>query len=336
MKEAFEVINFRAKTRLLINQANVIIAELQAQGYTLTVRQLHYQFVSRDIYKNTHLNYQRLASVVDDARKAGLIDWDAIEDRTRFLRSYTLYSGPQSFLTRVVRGYAEDLWRDQDVYCEFWEEKDALLGVIEKPCNEYRVPYMSCRGYMSSSELYEAGKRMERMQAKGKHCIIFHMGDHDPSGCNMTDVNRDSVNTFARSYDVQVERLALTMDQIEEYSPPPNYAKEADSRYQGYVDEYGTEECFELDALHPSVINDLITNAIEGVLDMDTYNERLAEEQANEALLRDVALNWENVQTYLKYRSNEVDAELVAPYSADDVLEQVKAEAERPDENEED
>lgn len=333
MKEAFVEIAFRRKTLVLIEQANKIIADLQAQGYTLTVRQLHYQFVARDLYKNTHLNYQRLASVVDDARKAGLIDWNAIEDRTRFLRAYTTYQGPKHFLTEMTRRYyMEALWRDQDVYCEVWIEKDALLGVIEKPASKYRVPYMSCRGYMSSSELYEAGKRFARKRREGKRCIIFHLGDHDPSGVNMTDVNRDSVSMFARSNGVEVERLAMTMDQIEEYAPPPNYAKESDARTTGYIEEYGTDECWELDALHPSVIDKLVSDAIEGVLDMERYEARKAEEDAHEQELQAIADDWSDVARYLAYRHRSVD---LTAFGESDTAEEVLRQAEQDGEAEE-
>lgn len=340
-KEAFLDIAFRTKTVAFIKQANEIIAEMRAKGYTLTVRQLHYQFVSRDLYANTKQNYQRLASVMDDARKAGLVDWSAIEDRTRYLRKITNYPNPTNFLHKQAeRFYAEDLWRDQDVYVEAWIEKDALLGVIERPCLEWRVPYFACRGYASSSELYEAGKRLARMQAKGKRVVILHLGDHDPSGVNMTTVNDDSLNLFARSQAIDVRRLALNMDQIEQYDPPANFAKETDSRTSGYVEEFGTEDCWELDALSPEVIEQLVRTAIEGVVDEDKFNARHAEEEANKALLLDIADNWHNVARYMKYRETDVDtAELFDTTTVDDTLLHIESREEPEtdeDESEED
>ena len=312
-KEKFEEIAFRTKTRKLIDQANVIIGEMAAEGYTLTVRQLYYQFVARDMLENSQANYKRLAGVVDDARKAGLIDWDAIEDRTRYLRSITAYTGPENFLTRQVRNYyAENLWADQDTYCEVWVEKDALLGVIERPALEWRVPYFACRGYASSSELYTAGKRLARYKALGKRVVIFHLGDHDPSGLNMTDVNRDSLRQFGRTHGIDVQRLALNMDQVEEYSPPPNFAKERDSRFAGYqemMDEAGHEDqrddSWELDALDPSVLDKLIRDAIEGVVDAELFEAAREREQENQARLMEAAQNWDEVATYLRHRNNE-------------------------------
>lgn len=313
-KEKFEVFNFRKSTLKTIEQANAIIAEMQAEGYTLTVRQLYYQFVSRDLLENTMRNYKNLAAIVDNGRKAGLIDWEAIEDRTRFLRQITAYDNPTQFLRRQAeRYYAEALWRDQDTYCEVWIEKDALVGVVERPCLEWRVPYFACRGYASSSELYEAGKRLRRKLASGKRVVIFHLGDHDPSGLNMSDVNRDSLRQFARANGITLERLALNYDQVEEYDPPPNPAKDSDARFDGYrdmmVEQFDVDPddvpSWELDALNPSVIDQIVRDAIEGVVDKDKYDARYAEEETNKQTLVAIADAFPDVGKYLKHRFNE-------------------------------
>ena len=328
-KEQFEDLPFRKSTLAKIEQANRIIAEMQAQGYTLTVRQLYYQFVARDLLENTQQNYKNLAATIDNGRKAGLIDWDAIEDRTRYLRSVTPYADPARFIRQQADWYyAEALWRDQETYCEVWIEKDALVGVIEGPCNEWRVPYFACRGYASSSELYTAGKRLRRKADEGKRVVIFHLGDHDPSGLNMTDVNRDSLRQFSRRHGVQLERLALNYDQIEEHDPPPNPAKESDARFAGYAErmvfDYGVDPdevpSWELDALNPSVIDQIVRDAIEGVVDADRFAARRAEEEANKAKLVDVADNWEGVGRYLKHRLTPVDVS-GSPYDAELILE---------------
>lgn len=254
MKEQFIEKAFRADTMAIIDQANEIIADMQAQGYTLTVRQLYYQFVARDLIENKQKNYKRLASIIDNARKAGLVDWKAIEDRTRNLRRISAYDDPSQFIKTMVRYYyAENLWADQDVYCEVWIEKDALAGVIERVCDRWRVPYFACRGYSSSSELYGAAKRLIDKTRGGQKPIIFHLGDHDPSGLDMTRVNRDSLDLFSDRWGIEVRRLALNWDQIEEHRPPPNPAKETDSRFDRYVAEYG-DESWELDALNPQMI----------------------------------------------------------------------------------
>ena len=233
----------------MIGQANRIIAEYQALGFVLTLRQLYYQFVSRAAIANTLAEYKRLGTIIRSGRRAGLIDWDAIEDRTRNVRRLPSWSNPSEIIEAVSRQYREDLWAGQYFRPEVWIEKDALLGVIENVCEEFRVPYFACRGNNSESEQYKAGKRFADYRDEGLTPLVLHLGDHDPNGLDMTRDNRDRLALFARG-DVEVRRIALNLDQVELYRPPPNPAKETDSRYAAYARQFGTE-CWELDALEP-------------------------------------------------------------------------------------
>lgn len=322
MREAFITKDFRRETVAIIYQANEIIESMQEQGYTLTLRQLYYQFVAKGLMENKQENYKRLGSILDDARKAGMIDWDAIEDRGRHVRGFgpaiPLYSSPGAFIQKEAESYYfEDLWRDQDYYAEVWVEKDALLGVIERPCTRLRVPYFACRGYASSTALYGAGKRFREKAEAGKICVLFHLGDHDPSGLDMTRANRESVNDFASpSIDeiedefgtgegvnredyipsnlVLIKRLALNTDQVRQYNPPPNPAKEADPRAKAYKRQHGATS-WELDALAPPVLDAIITKAVTEVMDMVLFDEHMAEEAANRKKLLTVASKWDAV-----------------------------------------
>jgi len=305
MKEAFQTRAFQRKTLDMIAKVNAVLEAAAADGYTFTLRQMHYQFVHNKWYENTKQNYDRLGYIVDEGRKAGLIDWDGVEDRVRNLMSIPNYEDPTDFMRSVVDNYAENLWQDQDYYAEVWVEKDALIGVVERPANKYRVPYMACRGYMSTSEQYRAGKRFAEQRRNGKKCVLFYLGDHDPSGVDMTRNNDELVNWFARSGAVEVHRLGLNMDQIEELDLAPDYAKEKDSRLAGYIRDYETDESWELDALTPRYIDALIDAAIVGILDMDKFNAAADAEAANRAILQGVRDNWSKVARYMKYRNTE-------------------------------
>ena len=149
MREAFIDRKFSASSLAVIGQANEIVDTYRAQGFTLTLRQLYYQFVSRDLIPNKQTEYKRLGSIINDARLAGMLDWDAIEDRTRNVRTITFWSSPEAIVEAVAEQYKEDLWHDQAYVPEVWIEKDALIGVIEPICEELRLPYFACRGYAS-------------------------------------------------------------------------------------------------------------------------------------------------------------------------------------------
>ncbi|MGZ2374917.1 hypothetical protein ACVI3U_002820 [Sinorhizobium medicae] len=298
MKEAFITKRFNRSSVKIIEQANTIISAYQAQGFKLTLRQLYYQFVSRDLIANKQQEYKRLGSIINDARLAGLIDWNSIEDRTRNLRGVNTYEDPSDAISSALHNYAEDLWQGQVFRPEVWIEKDALVGVIEPVCVRWRVDFFACRGYSSQSEQYGAGKRFARMRASGIRPVVLHLGDHDPSGMDMTRDNRDRLAMFAR-HGVKVIRLALNMDQIEEYGPPPNPAKETDSRAAGYIEQFG-ESSWELDALEPTVIERLIEDAIKADLDMDEWNARKAAEEDRKSLLERTSDNWEDVAEFVR------------------------------------
>jgi hypothetical protein len=292
--ETFETRKFQAKSFAIINQANAIIGEYLALGFILTLRQLFYQFVSRALIDNSAAEYKALGRAIKSARRAGLIDWAAIEDRTRNVHWSASWDDPAEVISTVALQYRENPWLGQQFRPEVWIEKDALLGVIEGVCREFRVPYFACRGNNSESEQYSAGKRFEADLAKGLTPIVLHLGDHDPNGLDMTRDNRDRLALFARQ-GVEVRRLALNMDQVERYRPPPNFAKDTDTRFAAYAAQFGNK-CWELDALDPTVIAGLIRNEIAGLIDQEVWKEALAQEEANRALLGSVSENWAMVE----------------------------------------
>ena len=287
---------FHPSSLRLIEICNAVIAEYLAQGFVLTLRQLYYQLVSRDIIPNKQPEYKRLGSIVNDARLAGLIDWNSIEDRTRNLRSLGHWDTPQSIVSSAAEQYRLDMWAGQEWRPEVWIEKDALLGVIEGVCGEFDVPFFSCRGYTSQSEMWAASVRLLRYGEAGQVPIIFHLGDHDPSGKDMTRDIRDRMEIFMGG--IKLDRLALNMDQIDQYRPPPNPAKTKDSRYAGYIAEFG-EESWELDALEPKVIAALIRVAVQGLIKGHAWKKSLAKAEKTRAQLNQVAARWDDIQTVI-------------------------------------
>lgn len=293
----YQDFKFKAATLAVVEQANDIVADYQVQGFDLTLRQLFYQFVSRDLLPNNQKSYKRLGGIINDARMAGLIDWDRITDRTRNVREVSSWDSPRDIVKACAAQFRYDLWADQPYRVEVWIEKDALVGVIEGVCNELRVPHFSCRGYTSQSEMWAAGRRMRGHLRAGKRVAVFHLGDHDPSGLDMTRDIRDRLQTFAEAQ-VEVRRLALNMAQIEEYGPPPNPAKDTDSRAAWYNTEYG-DESWELDALEPAVLAGLIRGAVEGVRDDALWTEAEDRERQARDQLRGVAEDWDGVVAHL-------------------------------------
>ena len=296
-KIAYVTKRLRAATLSTIAQANTIIAEYAAQGFTLTLRQLYYQFVARDFIPNNVKEYSKLGDTISDGRLVGLIDWNAIIDRTRNLQSVSHWEDPASIVSVCASSFRMDKWAKQDFRPEVWIEKDALAGVIEGVCTKLDVPYFSCRGYTSQTEMWAGAMRLKHHIKSGQTPLILHFGDHDPSGMDMTRDIRDRLEMFMGG--TKVNRLALNIEQINEYDPPPNPAKFQDPRAAAYIQEFG-EESWELDALEPSVLAQLIEDAILKVRDEELWEEAVAEENEHRELLAQTSSQWDEVVDFLR------------------------------------
>lgn len=291
----------------LVAIAEAIVKEYQRQGYKLTLRQLYYQFVARDEIPNTVQSYKRLGDIINEARLLGLISWEAIEDRTRNLESLSTWRSPHEIVDACGRSYRMDLWDSQLHRIEVWVEKEALAGVVERAARQWRVPFLSCRGYTSQSEMWGAGQRLQRHIRHGQRVVILHLGDHDPSGIDMSRDIEDRLRMFVDGgggvlgdYEdsVTFTRIALNYDQVEQYGPPPNPAKTTDARFAAYEREYGTES-WELDALPPAVLNELIQDEIQKYINRDTWKGAMRVEDEGKRQLGIVADKWERAVSYL-------------------------------------
>lgn len=275
--------DFKDDKLLLIRQASDICEQYERRGIPMSLRQLYYQGVAKNLWSNDKNMYNLLKTAVSHGRIAGLISWTAIEDRGRGLKGLNHYDSPEHAVKSVMEGYSIDKWANQPYRPEVWVEKEALVDVIGIIANRLEVDFFACKGYNSQSEAWAAGMRFANYVRKGQKPIVFHLGDHDPSGIDMTRDNRKRIELFA-GVPVQVVRLALNMNQVDTYKPPPNYAKPSDSRYGDYISKYG-EESWELDALEPSVIQALISDAVLRVRDQKLWDEMTAQQTEDKMYL---------------------------------------------------
>lgn len=302
MKICYTPKTFSAAHEAIIRRANEILEEYDRQGYDLTLRQLYYQFVARGIIPNADNQYKRLGEIVAEARLAGRINWEHITDRTRNARRNSHWETPSGIIDSAAYSFAIDKWADQDNYVEVWIEKDALVGVLEQACRPLDVTFFSCRGYTSLSEVWAAAQRLQAEAEKGKDVHIIHLGDHDPSGVDMTRDIEARLRLFMEHEGhaaPEVNRIALNMPQIRQYNPPPNPAKLTDSRGSGYVRKFGSQS-WELDALEPTVLTALIQDAVYELRDVDRWAAAVERENAHKATLKACADRWPDVEKFLR------------------------------------
>lgn len=290
---------FNKRTVDMLKHATAIVDDMRSQGFKLTLRQLYYQLVIQNLIENNLSEYKKLGRIVTSARESGRMDWLAIEDRGRGAYGPHCVEDPDELVKGIEDGLKFSQWDRQDHYLEVWVEKQALEAVVARPCNRLDVVYMACKGYLSASEAWRAGQRYARRIAMGKKPILIHLADHDPSGLNMTEDNRDRVRLFAEEQGIEIKRIALNMDQVKKYSPPENPAKEKDARFADYKKRFGTKS-WELDALSPKILDDLITKHINKYRDTAKWDETIvAQEEAKRPLIA-LSDHWSEVEQFMR------------------------------------
>jgi hypothetical protein len=271
VKERYIDKTFTKASAKMIALCDEIVTEFSRQGYKMTIRQLYYQLVARGHIENTVRSYENIQGLMNNARLAGLIDWDAIEDRTREVLDRPHWTSGSSILHSAAHSYHEDLWLDQPHRVFVVVEKEALAGVLERTCRQLDVPLLPARGYPSATTLRELAKN--RIMQAGQEIVVLHLGDHDPSGIDMSRDLIERLELFSRGrVSIDFRRLALNMDQVAEQNPPPNPAKVTDSRYESYRVQYG-EESWELDALSPQYLHELVDNEVRSLIDFNAWSE---------------------------------------------------------------
>lgn len=299
------------KMSMLVH-ANLILEDYRSQGYDCTLRQLYYQFVQSNLLENKVTSYSWLGGLINEGRMAGLVDWNLIVDRTRNVRSLPHWKRPSAMAESAMNSYAMDKWSNQEHYVEVWVEKDALRGVIAQACSALDVSHFGCRGYTSQSEMWAAGQRLLIQQDKGKEVHILHLGDHDPSGVDMTRDIQDKLGMFTHG-PVDVQRLALNMDQITAGKLAPNPAKTTDSRFEAYARKHGNES-WELDALQPPQLVELVTKGVEQFRDEKKWADMVSLEKRGTDTLRYIVQYFPDIVKFVRERRRVDDSPIVCTH----------------------
>jgi len=292
MKEKFIDHRFSLDCIKLIDTANNILTEYKNQGYRLSLRQLYYQLVARDFIENSLRSYKRIGDLISNARLAGLVDWEMIEDRGRKVSYPSHWKNPAEIVVTAARSFRLDHWEGQDRYVEVMVEKDALSGILEPVCRKLDIRFTANKGYSSSSAMYEAAERITLSNNAQKEIYLLYLGDHDPSGIDMTRDIKDRLALFTyEKFYIETTRLALNYDQVEQWNPPENPAKENDSRYQVYLEQFGVSS-WELDAVEPATLASLVENHVKGLIDPDIWDEVETRQEKMREELMTFAVNY--------------------------------------------
>jgi|GEM_PF-3061083 len=283
----------QGETQELLSKVNELL-----EGERRGVRDLYYALKAR----GEHYDYGKIKYVLKKGRLHGLIDPTRVIDQRRGLVSVP--SGDKSVAQSLkdlrllvqykVKYYDRDFWEDQPIYLEVWVEKEGLIPFFEGICREYNVTLMPCAGDLSITAIYKASLRFQEQLDKGKRCKVLYFGDFNPSGLHAPVAIQETMEFFGLNQrrkdeeehyfeinmmgaEIKFERVALTIEQIDEFDFPPNPApsktdkdRTLKERFMRYVTG-GRDLNIELNAMKEferDYFEELIRKSIEENIDL--------------------------------------------------------------------
>jgi hypothetical protein len=264
-------------TKAEIERRRQDLYDIVEAGKPMTVRQVFYQATVRGLVEKAESGYSKVQTDLTLMRRAGDLPYGWLADNTRWQRKPNTFNNPAEALKETARLYRKSLWADADCYVEIWLEKDALSGVILPITADYDVPLMVARGYASLSFLHSAAECINELEVP---TFIYHLGDFDPSGVNAGEKIEESLCEMAPDAEIYFERIAVTLEQIEQWNLPTRPTKTTDTRAKSFGDI-----SVELDAIEPNRLRAIVLEAIEDRLPEHQYEVLKAAEQSERDLI---------------------------------------------------
>lgn len=276
---------------------------MSRQGFwPLSLRAVHYLLISlsevvlmhagkpASVYENTLRCYKQLSDLLTRARVQRLLPWDCLCDETRRTMEWDVYRDVGAFLDNEMERFLRDYWRDlqqgQGVHVEILAEKLTVAPILESVAEEFTIPVMTGRGYASLPLRYELVQRLKRSGCD--RLVVLMVSDFDPDG---EEICESFVRSLRRDFQLRAEgiKVALTREQVEQFKLPPRMKAKQTKRARRFVDKYG-EDVWEVEALQPEVLQQLLRDAICSTIDLSVFERELQQE-------REDAANLERIRT---------------------------------------
>lgn len=279
---------------VLVKAVNDIL-DRYPENVKLTLRQIYYQLVAAHIIENDEHVYKSLSSMLVKARESGAVDDSRMEDRGRETIGgdheasdpETFYQTYEDWFRNCWKQYQRPMWNDQPRYVEIFVEKDALSRLVSDVASKYGVSTSVCKGYSSYTLLKNAADRIVENCGDDRYPVILYLGDHDPSGVDMTrDLGARLERYGVPEGETTVKRIALLPEQIEQYNLPPAPVKGGDSRTKKFVAKYG-DGVVELDALDATVLQDIVRSSILKCINTQIWNQNARESKEEQMKIKE-------------------------------------------------
>jgi hypothetical protein len=267
-----------------IREAMVTLAR---ENQPVTARQLFYLMVSAGVIDKTEAEYkQTVIRLCLKLRRAKVIPWGWVVDRTRWLFKPTTFGSLSAALTETARLYRRSLWADSDVNVQVWCESMSVAGIIMDETGKWDVPLFPGKGYSSHDFLRSAARDIADM---GKDTVIYLLGDFDASGRDIIRFVSETIREYASEVNpavaIDFRTIAVTEDQITAWSLPSHPAKKTDSRHA----RYGIDHAVELEAIPPVRLREIVRDCITQHIDPDFFRRLQTVEAAERKTLLEIA-----------------------------------------------
>jgi hypothetical protein len=273
------------------------------QGYQIgvTLRQLFYLLLSDGIIPNTDSAYNSLSRKTAQARRDGW--FPALIDNTREIHRYQSFNGPHDALVWLTSIYRAHRAETQPYHLVLGAEKSTMLAQLRAWFGDLHLPIVPLRGYTSQTL---ADDLTDEVQSDPRPSILIYAGDFDASGLDIARDISQRTDGFER-----VERIAVTIDQIDQVPLQVQQGKPDDARAPRFMREWDLEARFghrvppvrdrkgrvyrglvqvEIEAMPPLDLRNLYQAAIDRYWDATAYQVMLDQEhddRAQIARLRD-------------------------------------------------
>jgi hypothetical protein len=247
-------------------------------GYKLFIRGLIASMAKSEM--------QRVYRLLKEARERGQVPWEWIVDENRALERCVTWDDPAHYAECVARSYRRDFWNQQPVRVEVWSEKGTVRGVLAPILDHYAVGFRVMHGFSGATTIYDVAQDDD-----GRELIVLYVGDFDPSGMFMSEVDLPARLSRYDGDHVNLKRIALTRAHTRGLPSFSATDKRKDPRYKWFRFNYG-DRCWELDAMDPNDLRDCVKQAIIGLIEPVAWQRCEVVNKAEQASLRTVLEQW--------------------------------------------
>jgi len=270
-----------------------IMHKIAEAAKPISVRGIAYKLFTAGLIPSMGRNEtNRVSRLLTDAREDGTIPWSWLVDETRSLEGWRTWVDPEEYARREARSYCRDFWALQPVTVEVWSEKGTVRGVLAPVLEKYLVPFQAIHGFSSATAVHKAAN-----SADDRPLHVLYVGDFDPSGMRMSEVDLPGRLAEYGGHHIEFERIALTGEHVGDLpsfpaaDKGPTPTSKGDSNYKWFVGRYG-DRCWELDAMDPNDLRACVEEAIKELIDPVAWEHCEQINEAEQASLKEVLERW--------------------------------------------